>query len=230
MLKIYRKIFIILLVVCLLFPHLADGAFEFKEAGVRGAALAGAYTAVSDDVEAIWWNPAGLRFCRGIEVNTTYTNLYGLSDLSYLNFAFVLPTLTAGTWGLGYSSFGPKVYKETDLRLSFATELGGGIYLGTNLKSNTVTIGSEGGSAGAFGVDIGVTANISEKLRMAVSAININGPTLGDTAEMLESRFLIGLQGKPYEGLSASLDLQKPVEKSLELRAGFELCLMKVLL
>ncbi len=217
----------LLLYYFIIFITSSYASFEFKNGGVRAAALAGAYTAVSDDIEAMWWNPAGLRFCKEIQANTVYTNLYGMNDLKYVNFSFVLPTLTAGTWGLGYSSFGPSAYREKDLRLSFSSMLARGIYIGTTLKRNSVYIGNGGGNAGASGVDIGITANISEKLRMAVSAINVNNPALSDTSETLSKRFLFGFQGKLYEGLSTSFDLQKPLEKNLEARIGVELELNK---
>ncbi|MBN2406526.1 MAG: helix-hairpin-helix domain-containing protein [Elusimicrobia bacterium] len=203
-------------------------AFEFKESGARGAALAGAYTAAADDAEAIWWNPAGLRLCRGIQAGSVYTGLYGMEDLGYTDFTFVLPTINAGTWGFGYSSFGPSDYRETDIRFSFAAELASGMYFGSNLKKNTVSV-SGGGEANSYGVDAGVTSNISEKLRMGVSVINVNSPNLGDTTEAIDRRFMFGLLVKPYEGLRGSLDLHKPLEEDLEMRLGLEFVLSKIL-
>ncbi|MFC2062271.1 helix-hairpin-helix domain-containing protein, partial [Elusimicrobiota bacterium] len=192
------------------------------ESGARGASMAGAFTAAADDVEAIWWNPAGLRFCRNIEVNSIYTTLFGLDDLRYANFSFAVPTLTAGTWGLGYSSFGPAEYRETDLRLSFAACLTRGMYLGTNLKSNTIKIGNEGGTANALGMDMGVVANVNEKLKMGMSALNVNSPTLGDTSENLARRFLFGLQSKLLREVQVNFDLHKPLKQEMEVRTGIE--------
>lgn len=221
LIKARKKLWFFLAVMFVLSAPL-QAAFEFKEGGVRAAAMAGAYTAVADDVEAALWNPAGLRFCEGIQVNTTYTNLYGLSDLKYMNFNFILPTLRAGTWGVGYTSFGPTDYKETDLRLSFASEIGRGVYMGANLKSDRLKIGNDGGSAGAMGIDLGFTANVSKIFRMGFTAINVNSPTIGDTSEMPERRFIMGVQLKPFDGLSTSLDIHKPLEQELETRVGVE--------
>ncbi len=204
-------------------------SFEFKEGGARGAALAGAYTAASDDVEAIWWNPAGLRFLREIQMNTSYTNLYSMEDLNYMNVAVVVPTLLAGTWGMGYSSFGPAEYREKDIRLGFSSGLGSGMYLGTNLKRNTVVIGNDGGSASAFGMDVGVIANINPELRMAMCAMNVNNPSLGNTSEKLSRRLFFGLQARPYEGLTALFDMHKPLEREMEIRLGMEVMLNNVL-
>jgi competence ComEA-like helix-hairpin-helix protein len=202
-------------------------AFEYKESGARAAALAGAYTAVADDAEAVWWNPAGLRFCRNIQANTLYSNLYNMEDLKYVNFSMAVPTLVLGTWGIGYSDFGTAAYMEKDVRFSFATGLTEGIYFGTSLKSNRVKIGNDGGSASAFGLDLGVMANVN--VRMALSVININNPLLGDTSEAIARRFMCGLMVKPYKKITASIDLHKPVEQDLEPRIGLECELNKTL-
>ncbi len=219
--KIYKKCFMVTLALLTTGVMTLKASFEFKEAGVRGAAMGGAYTAVADDVEAIWWNPAGLRLIKGVEFTSTYTNLYGMSDLGYNNVVLVVPTLIIGTWGVGYSGFGPSEYKETDIRLSFASGLGHGFYLGTNLKNQTVDI-NYGGKASTFGFDVGVISNVGEKLRLAFSGININSPTLGDTVDNTAQRFLVGVQWKPQAEVSASLDFQKPIDEEMQVRFGNE--------
>ncbi|MFH1415528.1 MAG: helix-hairpin-helix domain-containing protein [Elusimicrobiota bacterium] len=205
------------------------GAFEFKEGDVRASGLSGAYTGVSDDAGAIWWNPAGLRLVREIQVKSAYTNLYGVPDLDYVNFSIVIPTMLAGTWALGFSDFGPSEYRENDVRLAFAAGLGSGMYIGTNIKRETVRIGNGGGTGGAFGMDLGITANVNEYLRIAASALNINNPRLEDTPETLPKRFMFGVQVKPYEGFNAAFDIHKPLEKDLEARVGVEITASDIL-
>ncbi len=38
----------------------ASAEFLLLGAGARGAALGGAYSAIADDIEAMYWNPGGL--------------------------------------------------------------------------------------------------------------------------------------------------------------------------
>lgn len=207
------------------------GSFEFKYTGARGAALAGAYTGLGDDAEAIWWNPAGIRLCQGIQLNSMYTGIYGMKELGYSSIAFVLPTMKAGTWGFGFSFFGPDEYRERDIRLSFATELDRGIYTGINLKKNQVelksslTKGTE--KEDAFGVDMGLIANVNKKFSLGVSVLNINSPGFGQTSERIESIFLAGFKFCFDENITGCFDFQKSESQDIETRGGIELILDK---
>ena len=57
--------------------------------GARGIGLGGAYTAVTDDISSIWWNPAGLGFLEQRELMLTMVD-YTL-DLTYSYAAFATP-------------------------------------------------------------------------------------------------------------------------------------------
>lgn len=198
-------------------------AFEFKERGGRSTALGGAYTAVSDDIESIWWNPAGLRLIRNIQIDTAYSALYGMSDLAQINFAAAVPTMNLGTWGFGFSSFGFSDYRETDIRIAFATALRDGIYFGTNLKSNSVSIGGGDGSDGTLAIDAGVLGNITENFSIGASAYNINKPKLlSGPYEALEQRYMFGLYATPLDGIAVSFDMHKVLDREWEHRLGLE--------
>lgn len=57
--------------------------------GARGIGMGSAYTAVADDISAIWWNPAGLGFLEGREVMINVVD-YTL-DLTYSYVALATP-------------------------------------------------------------------------------------------------------------------------------------------
>ncbi|MBW7995140.1 MAG: PorV/PorQ family protein [Candidatus Glassbacteria bacterium] len=57
--------------------------------GARGIAMGSAYSAVCDDISAIWWNPAGLGFLQNRELMLTVVD-YTL-DLTYSYGAFASP-------------------------------------------------------------------------------------------------------------------------------------------
>ena len=209
--------------ILLMGPGQSQAAFEFQERGGRSTALGGAYTAVSDDIEAIWWNPAGLRLVRNIQVDTSYTSLYGMGDLGQMNFAAVIPTMNLGSWAFGFSSFGFSDYKETDLRLSFSSALQDGIYFGTNLKSSGIKIGNDGGSGGVFAMDVGFLGNVSENFSIGGVAYNINRPKLlSSPPEDLEQRYMVGLYATPIDGVAVSFDMHKVPDKDWEQRIGLE--------
>ena len=66
-------------------------AAEFLEipVGARGIAMGSAYSAVTDDISSIWWNPAGLGFLERREVMVTVVD-YTL-DLTYSYAAAAVP-------------------------------------------------------------------------------------------------------------------------------------------
>ncbi|RLB12374.1 MAG: hypothetical protein DRG82_17155, partial [Deltaproteobacteria bacterium] len=66
-------------------------AAEFLEipVGARGIAMGSAYSAVTDDITSIWWNPAGLGFLENREVMVTVVD-YTL-DLTYSYAAAAVP-------------------------------------------------------------------------------------------------------------------------------------------
>ena len=57
----------------LLFAAAEPDAFVQDGFGARGPALAGAYTALADDVDGIYWNPAGLSRLGKSEISTMYS-------------------------------------------------------------------------------------------------------------------------------------------------------------
>lgn len=69
--------------------------------GARPAALAEAYTALAEDVNAIHYNPAGLGFLQRQEV--TFMHNQSFDGISQEWGAYALPTLKYGTFGLGFT-------------------------------------------------------------------------------------------------------------------------------
>src|SRR5438552_9364332 len=44
--------------------------------GARASALAGAYSALADDISALYWNPAGIARLPGVNVGASYTRWF----------------------------------------------------------------------------------------------------------------------------------------------------------
>lgn len=64
------SILLLSLLFALVPPALAAQDFAFHEVGTRAASLGGAFTAKADDVTAIYYNPAGLAFLKGLRLKT----------------------------------------------------------------------------------------------------------------------------------------------------------------
>lgn len=192
--------------------------------------MAGAFTGVADDVNAIYWNPAGLELVKEVETMGMTTRLFGLKDLTYYLFGGVVPTKKWGAFGLSYSQFGCSEYRESQTIFSSGQSLESGIYFGFNMKIMNLKIkgastNSEYGRASAFGLDVGALADISSKFRLGVMAINLNGPRLGNCPDNLAQRIMVGASFRLLPGYITSLDLHLPMSSIMadpEIKAGFE--------
>ncbi|MEI8135380.1 MAG: PorV/PorQ family protein [bacterium] len=54
----------------------SGSAFEKLGVGARAAGMGGAFSALADDISALYWNPAGIARLKGINTSATYTAWY----------------------------------------------------------------------------------------------------------------------------------------------------------
>ncbi|MFH1379227.1 MAG: LysM peptidoglycan-binding domain-containing protein [bacterium] len=160
MIKFVRK-FIILLVI--VFPlGYSYGDFDDIGVGARPIGMSNAFTALADDVSAIYYNPAGLAFIKRAEFSAEYGRLYmGLDDDSNLSRSFLgyvhpihiakdkkrfwkkkiidpdnLPYIDYGTIGCGLASFSlVGDYEERALYVSYGRRLRNDWSAGVNIKN-----------------------------------------------------------------------------------------------
>ncbi len=210
-------------------------AFEEKGAGARPTGMAGAFTGVADDVNAIYWNPAGLGVVEEFEAMGMTTRLFGLKDLTYYLFGGVVPTKKIGTFGLSYSQFGCSEYRESQTIFSSGQSLGSEVCLGLNVKIMSIKIkgastNSGYGRASVLGLDVAALADISSRFRLGVMATNLNGPRLGNSSENLAQKIMVGTSFRIISRCITSLDLHLPLSWTMvdpELRGGFEFIVSK---
>lgn len=81
----------------------APGEFLNYAIAPRSLAMGKAFTAIADDIQACYFNPAGLYQLNAQEVMMAHSQLYG-ARLEYVGWA--LPTRAAGTFGVSLLNFG----------------------------------------------------------------------------------------------------------------------------
>jgi len=81
----------------------APGEFLNYAIAPRSLGMGKAFTAIADDVQACYFNPAGLYQLNAQEVLMAHSQLYG-ARLEYVGWA--LPTRSAGTFGVSLLNFG----------------------------------------------------------------------------------------------------------------------------
>ena len=160
-----RTIFLICLAI-LLIAVLASNIFSQARSqifiGARPLGLGETFTAIADDGNAVYWNPAGLPTLKRIEFNSMYANLYGIEGLKNLYLSFVYPITPRYVLGLSWFDFGFGDEELEFYRDKANVSLGANVYrnlfLGANIKYVNTDARLDGyseGKAYGFGFDLG---------------------------------------------------------------------------
>jgi tetratricopeptide (TPR) repeat protein len=184
---------------------LAD--FEDLGVGARPIGMGNAYTALADDVNAIYYNPAGLAQLDECQFTSGYGKLYwGLDDGSNLGSGFVgyaHPLYQWGTLGAGWLNFGVQgLYQENSFIFSYGNSLKKRLLAGFNLKllykkygknpytENALIDGgpatsgerdpvfSEGYSKTGFSTDLGFLYRFNREYSLGLALTDINQPRM----------------------------------------------------
>jgi hypothetical protein len=207
--------------LCLLCLQNAQAGFERRDQGARPIGMGGAFVALADNAWAIIFNPAGLSQLRGDEISVFYSpQPFGMTELSLASFAFVHPT-SRGSFGLCVNRFGFDLYREVSGTFSYANSHNDIFSFGINLTYNSLAIKNYG-SASAIGVDVGLLATVTSRLRWGFFAANINAPSIGTAEEKLPQVYSSGLSYSPVDGLLLAIDAVKDVRYPTLIRSGIE--------
>ena len=230
-------------------PHSQAGttgaAFLKIGVGARPTALGGAYTAISDDANSMYWNPAGLSRINGTQLSLMHNKW--VQDINYefvgvavgdsgtAGFAFGLTFLWMGD--IAVTTFNDRLgtsgrtFTARDLSFVFAYghQINDYVSMGGTLKRIRSTIDDISANATAF--DLGLLVSLP-----------IQGVTLGATVQNLGNRlkfvqdsdrlplvYKIGAAYSYQNRLTLAVDLAKPIDNRFRVNAGGEFVLMKTL-
>jgi len=179
--------------------------FEDLGVGARPMGMGNAYTALADDVNAIYYNPAGLAQLDESQFTSGYGKLYwGLDDGSNLGSGFVgyaHPLYHWGTLGAGWLNLGLQgLYQENSFVFSYGNILKKRLLAGFNLKllykkygktpytENALIDGgpgvsgerdpvfSKGYSKTGFSSDLGLLYRFNREYSLGLALTDINQP------------------------------------------------------
>ena len=165
-----------------------SSSYLLREVGARPIALGGAYTAVSNDPYAIFYNPAGLGFFPDRpQVNTSVSSI-GL-DRYHSSLAWAQQVIDNIGLGFGINSMNSPSFKARDITGAPIKDISNHEYaitatgsykiesasIGVSLKYlNSSLIGTDT-YANGFAVDIGTKFNIMDLFSFGLAARNIGG-------------------------------------------------------
>lgn len=217
--------------------------------GARPQGMGGAFVAMVDDVNAVYWNPAGLTQLRTFEAAFMHVAPFNIGEASIDFSSFAMPTSKNGAFGVSWIYQGAELeegrgttYKKSDMSentfvFSLARKISSEMAAGVNIKS--LRIDSEIGSGGGLGYDLGLLYT-TENLMLA--SIPLNTLSFGIMwrnvftdlkDESVPTTLRMGLATKIYNGrviLSADLEKKKEVNKeenSYQLHFGSEVAMTR---
>ena len=208
------------------------GAFETSGIDARSSALGNATNSLSRGAVSSFLNPAGLAELDQAESFLSYSNQFGLSELSQeavgIGFNLKRVGLAVGLANFGKANF----YQEQRVNLSAGKEIVSGVNLGITL--NYLILKAEGyENQNAAALDLGFQWEKS-KFRLGGVVKNVNQPQIGGDVVLRNYNFGVLYKALPEVNLSAGLyydtDFKEQVQLGQELnlsdnfalRAGFQ--------
>ena len=241
-----KKCVIYSLAFCLLLPVAANAQISNQmSVGARPIGLGGAFSAVANDGNAIFWNPAGIVTIQRQEITTMYSSLYQNMGLNNSYFGYVLPIGDNHAFGVDWLHIGQDDtelgYRRDSFNLAYSLRLpsiaGWNISVGTKLKfvNTDITLdGTSYGKSNGYGFDFGILVNPVENIRFAVVGLDLGGTSVtydNDTSEeILPQTFRFGASYTPFEGFLLAADIDDRIHvgaeywlmNSIALRGGYQ--------
>ncbi len=202
-------------------------------AGARAAAMGNAFSSISDDVTATYWNPAGISQIATPELSMMQNNWMMGSSYQYLGAALPREHYVMGLslYRMNYGSIDR--YNNSNVKdgsfdagslagsFTAATKLNSNLHIGATLKYISESIESE--KASSFAGDFGVLLS-REKYKLGLVLQNF-GPGLKFVKEKenLPQTIRVGVSTQLLqEKLLVALDLSKSNDNNTTLHGGVE--------
>jgi len=194
--------------------HAAPPGFAFLEipAGVRAAALGGAYSALAEGTEAIFWNPAGLGAARGLQIVGGHVEW--IESLRHDHFAVGGQAFGGGIAASVRALYSEPIEERDDLGnlvgsfgahdlefgLAYGRGVGGGLAVGGTAQLIRERIANLSAQTYAFGLGATWEPEAAPGVRFSAGAQNL-GPPAAYTIDGVEGR-PVGLPAAFATGVS----------------------------
>lgn len=194
--------------------------------GARALGMGGAFVGVADDVTANVWNPAGLGYASGTQLHGTIAA--GMNVDRKHNYFAASHAWNWGTLALGWMNSGTSEipgagpvgegtgdfdYNDNAILLSYARNFDM-VSAGLTGKLLFTKQGSDFGESDGYtgyGLDLGVSARLTEYLKLGVAIQDIATKTGSDDdrTNTVPSNLRAGLAATPVDGLTLAFDVEK---------------------
>lgn len=222
---------IILLCLVLIQAALLLAVFDDYQPSAVARGMGGAYTAVANDANAIFFNPAGLTATK-FGVKLGFSNLYNqeFSQIKTAAVGYQLPS-KLGTLALGARMLDVD-FEDASLMSEQVWSMAHGFTLVKDIHSEisfgytgnfyNLTMDGEDDDM-AFGLDLGVVALLHGRTKFGFAVTNINKATMGNENQIdLPNKIALGIAYTPYDQVTTTVEVKKDFGKETEFMGGVE--------
>ena len=223
------------------------GNFLKLGGGARPVSMGGAFVGLADDINAVYWNPAGLTQNKAMSFTSMFNNY--LAGITYTNLALTFgdPNMPLSTGlAIDYLSAGAidettagaptgtgKTFTPTafSLTMPFAFQIIEPLSVGFNAKIMSDKIST--GEAFGYGLDLGALWKITNEISVGFCARDLLGAlmethaTLPQTTTALASNFALGMSYR-LPSWKIALDYNQPNDNQGTINLGAEYSLSDI--
>jgi hypothetical protein len=209
-------------VICLMFVStLYLHSMENNGRGTKAIGMANAFVAVSDNIWAINYNPAGLTQITDIQCSAFMIPCqFGLSELRTSTFAAAVP-FTFAVLALKAEKFGYDLYKETEIGMSFALNFNPNVSGGLSINFHRFDIARYGSTQNII-LNGGVLARLLNTVRVGFNFNNLSGSTIGQSDEKIPQQLSFGFCWSAVKDLLLSFEIEKDIRFPESIKFGVE--------
>ena len=190
-------------------------------AGAKQISIANSGVALSNDVFAIFNNPAGLAQMNWREIGVFYSPApFGLNELANGFVAYNEP-LSNSSLSFGAMSYGFELYKESKIILGYSYSFLNKFFLGLALNYHSVSIKNYGNKS-VFYFNLGGLAYITNDIRWGFYIYNINRASFVEEDDQIPEVINCGFSYSIIPELSINLAMDKDIRYTPSLKFGID--------
>jgi hypothetical protein len=200
--------------------------FAQTNPGARQISLAHSDVALSNDVFALFGNPAGLSQINSSEFGIFYSpSPFNLTELSNGFLAYTQPT-TFGNLSIGAMAYGFDLYKENRILIGYSNQISKNMLIGITTFYHSLSI-KRYGSESQFNFSLGGLFFLDNNFSLGFA---LHNPLrYSENTFKLSSSYRMGITYKPIKKTSLNFALSKDIDYPFSFHFGVEYPLVKFL-
>lgn len=190
--------------------------------GPRSAGM-GYASVVLADVNAAFYNAAGLADLKELSVSAFSENRFLMKELATHAFVLGVPIKDKGVFALNASYFGYNLFNRKKIGLAYARRLAKNISAGVQADYFSTSIADGYGTVSVFTFDLGMKMQVTEKLIAATKIFNPIRANIADyNDEKIPAIITLGLGYKFNDKVIVTAESEKNLDADFTFRAGIE--------